>query len=162
MMKKRRQAAILGLVDRHPIASQEDLRGRLHALGHSVTQATLSRDIRDLGLVKQAVDGTYHRPGGETASPALTAARLQHAVVEYLTSVDRAMQMVVIRTGVGQAQPLALAIDDAGLDGVVGTVAGDDTVFMVCRDATAASRVTRQLEELGRQQGRPRGTNGKT
>jgi transcriptional regulator of arginine metabolism len=150
MMKKRRQAAILGLVDRHPITSQEDLRGRLRSLGHSVTQATLSRDIHDLGLVKHAVDGSYHRPGGEVASPMLAAARLQRALVEYMTSIDHSGQMIVVKTDVGQAQPLALAIDVADLDGVLGTVAGDDTVFMVCRDSSLATRVTRQLEELGR------------
>ena len=150
MMKKRRQAAILGLIDRSAIASQEDLRRRLKALGFSVTQATLSRDIRDLALVKNAADGTYHRPGGDSTSPVLAAARLHHAVAEYLVSVERALQMVVLRTGIGQAQPLAIALDAAGIDGVVGTVAGDDTVLVVCRDAAQATRVARQLDDLAR------------
>jgi transcriptional regulator of arginine metabolism len=151
MMKKRRQAAILGLVDRSAIVSQEDLRGRLKALGYSVTQATLSRDIRDLALVKHAADGAYHRPGGDVSSPVVAAARLQHAVAEYLIGIDRALQMVVIKTGVGQAQPLAIALDATDLEGIVGTVAGDDTVMVVCRDAPQAARVARQLENLARQ-----------
>jgi transcriptional regulator of arginine metabolism len=150
MMKKRRQATILGLVDHHAIASQEELRRRLRGLGFSVTQATLSRDICDLALVKNAADGAYHRPGNDSASPVVVAARLQHAVAEYLTSVERAQQLVVLKTGVGQAQPLAIAVDATKLDGVIGTVAGDDTVLVVCRDATLAGRVVRQLEELGR------------
>jgi transcriptional regulator of arginine metabolism len=150
MMKKRRQAAILGLVDHHAITSQEELRGRLRGLGFSVTQATLSRDVRDLALVKHTSDGAYHRPGGDGASPGVSAARLQHAVAEYLTSVDQALQMVVLKTGIGQAQAFAIALDATDLDGVVGTVAGDDTVFVVCRDAVQATRVARQLEELAR------------
>ena len=151
MMKKRRQAAILGLVDRHAINSQEDLRQRLRTLGFTVTQATLSRDIRDLALVKHSADGAYHRPGGDVASPVLAAARLQHAVTEYLAGIDRALQLVVLKTGVGQAQPLAIAIAATSLDGVVGTIAGDDTVLVVCRDAAQATRVARQLETLTRQ-----------
>jgi transcriptional regulator of arginine metabolism len=150
MMKKRRQAAILGLVDHHALTSQEELRRRLRGLGFSVTQATLSRDIRDLALVKNSADGAYHRPGSTVASPVVAAARLQHAVAEYVTGVDRAIQMVVVKTGIGQAQPLAIALDATELEGVVGTVAGDDTVFVVCRDAALAARVARQLEELAR------------
>ena len=150
VMKKRRQATILELIDHHALASQEELRRRLRGLGFFVTQATLSRDIRDLALVKNAGDGAYHRPGSDAASPVVAAARLQRAVAEYLTSVERAQQLVVLKTGVGQAQPLAIAVDATQLDGVIGTVAGDDTVLVVCRDGVRAARVVRQLEELGR------------
>lgn len=150
MMKKRRQATILGLVDHHAIASQEELRRRLRGLGFSATQATLSRDICDLALVKNAADGAYHRPGSDTANPAVAAARLQHAVAEYLTSAERAQQLVVLKTGVGQAQPLAIAVDATKLDGVIGTVAGDDTVLVVCRTAPLAASLVRQLNELAR------------
>ena len=148
-MKKRRQAAILGLVDRHAITSQEELRGRLESVGFSVTQATLSRDIRDLALVKQASDGAYHRPGG-AVTPARPAEFLQHAIAEYLVSVDVAQQVVVVKTGIGQAGPLAIALDAAALEDVVGTVAGDDTIMVVCRDATRAARVAKHLEDLAR------------
>lgn len=149
-MKTRRQAAILDLVDASAVSSQEDLRRRLKTRGFSVTQATLSRDLRDLGLVKGTADGSYHRPGGETANPVRAAARLEHAVAEYLTGVDRAVQLVVLRTGPAQAQPLASAVDTAGLPGVVGTIAGDDTVLMVCRDEAAASAVAHRLDALAR------------
>ncbi|MCX6552737.1 MAG: arginine repressor [Acidobacteria bacterium] len=151
-MKKRRQSAILGLVDHGAVSSQEALRRRLKGLGFSVTQATLSRDLRDLGLVKGTADGAYHRPGAEATNPAQAAARLQHAVAEYLASVDRAVQLVVLRTGPAQAQPLASAIDAAGLEGVVGTIAGDDTVLMVCRDAAAATAVAHRLDAMARRQ----------
>ena len=149
-MKTRRQAAILDIIDRQGIASQEDLRRRLKGVGFSVTQATLSRDVADLGLVKAAADGAYHRPGSEAADPILSAARLQRAVAEYLTGVDRAQQLVVLRTGAGQAQPLAVAIDRAALGEIVGTIAGDDTVLVICRAAAAAAAVARRFEGLTR------------
>jgi len=149
-MKTRRQAAILDLVDHGAISSQEELRRRLKRIGFIVTQATLSRDLKDLGLLKGSADGAYHRPGGDAANPVQAAARLLHAVAEYLRGVDRAVQLVVLRTGPAQAQPLASAIDSAGLDGVVGTIAGDDTVLMVCRDEAAASAVSHRFDTMAR------------
>ena len=148
MMKRQRQAAILDLVDHEPIVNQDVLRRRLERKGFSVTQATLSRDLRDLGLVKHVANGAYHRPGVEAPPPEVISARLHHAVQEYLTGVDQAGQLVVARTGTAQAQPLAVAMDHALLDGVMGTIAGDDTVLIICRDARMATRVARQLGEM--------------
>ncbi len=147
-MKTRRQGLILDLVDRHQVVSQEDLRRRLKALGFSVTQATLSRDISELGLVKAAGDGAYHRPGPDSANPAMAAARLQHAVAEYLSGVDRAQQLVVLKTGRAQAQPLAEALDRASLPEIVGTIAGEDTVLVVCRSPGLAEKVARRIEQV--------------
>jgi transcriptional regulator of arginine metabolism len=149
-MKRRRQAAILDLVDRIAPSSQEDLRRRLTALGFSVTQATLSRDLRDLGLVKASADGAYHRPGADSTLPEVAIARLQHAIAEYLTGVDRALQLVVLKTGMAQAQPLASAVDAARLDGVVGTIGGEDTVLVICRDAAAAAAVAGRLDRMAK------------
>jgi transcriptional regulator of arginine metabolism len=153
-MKRRRQAVILDLVDRIALSSQEDLRRRLQELGFSVTQATLSRDLRDLGLVKASADGAYHRPGVESTPPGVAAARLHHAVAEYLIGVDRALQLVVLKTGMAQAQPLASAVDAARLDGVVGTIGGEDTVLVICCDATAAAGVAGRFEKLTKGQAR--------
>jgi transcriptional regulator of arginine metabolism len=153
-MKRRRQAAILDLVDRVALASQEDLRRRLRDLGFSVTQATLSRDLRDLGLVKASADGAYHRPGLESTPPEVAAARLQHAIAEFLTEVDRVQQLVVLKTGLAQAQPLASAVDAARLDGVVGTIGGEDTVLVICRDAAAAGSVAGRIEKMAKVQPR--------
>jgi transcriptional regulator of arginine metabolism len=149
-MKRRRQAAILDLVDRVALSSQEDLRRRLKNLGFSVTQATLSRDLRDLGLVKASADGAYHRPGVESASPEVAVARLQHAVAEYLTGVDRAQQLVVLKTDLAQAQPLASAVDAARLEGIVGTIGGEDTVLVICRDAAAAASVAGRFDKMAK------------
>jgi transcriptional regulator of arginine metabolism len=149
-MKRRRQAAILDLVDRVALSSQEDLRRKLKDQGFTVTQATLSRDLRDLGLVKASADGAYHRPGAESTPPEVAVARLQHAVAEFLVGVDRAQQLVVLKTGMAQAQPLASAVDAARIDGVVGTIGGEDTVLVICRDAAAAAAVAHRFEKLAR------------
>ena len=147
-MKRRRQAAILDLVDRVALSSQKDLRQRLRDLGFSVTQATLSRDLRDLGLVKASADGAYHRPGVESTPPGVAVARLQHAIAEFLTAVDRSQQLVILKTGLAQAQPLASAVDAARLEGVVGTIGGEDTVLIICRDAAAAGAVASRFERM--------------
>ena len=157
-MKTRRQAAILDLVDRSALSSQEDLRRRLKAMGFSVTQATLSRDLRDLGLVKASADGAYHRPGVESLAPDVALARLEHAVAEYLTGVDSSLQLVVLKTGMAQAQPLASAVDAARLEGIIGTIGGEDTVLVICRDAAAAKAYSDRMDRRAKGQAAgPRG-----
>ncbi len=145
-MKTRRQAVILEIVDRETLHSQERLRRRLHQRGFDATQATISRDIKELGLVKRAGDGAYQRPGADTTSPETALASLERAAGDFLRRVDRVGQLVVIRTGVGQAQPLAIAIDRAQLPEAVGTIGGDDTILLIARDARRAAALVRRLE----------------
>ena len=146
-MKARRQALLLELVEREALHSQEQLRRRLHQRGFEATQATISRDIKDLGLVKRAGDGAYQRPGIETPNPETALAALERATAELLRRVDRVQQMIVIRTGPGQAQPLALALDRAQLPETVGTIAGADTLLVIARGARGAARVLRRLKD---------------
>src|SRR5581483_942143 len=146
-MKGRRQAALLELVDREPLHSQEQLRRRLRQRGFDATQATISRDIKELGLVKRAGDGAYQRPGVEAPNPETALTALERAAAEYLRRVDRVQQLVVIRTGVGHAQPLALALDRAQLPETVGTIAGDDTILVIARGARAAAALLKRLKE---------------
>ena len=146
-MKARRQALLLELVDREPLHSQEELRRRLHHRGFEATQATISRDIKELGLVKRAGDGAYQRPGVEAANPETGLAALERAAAEFLRRVDRVQQLVVIRTGPGQAQPIALALDRAQLTEVVGTIAGDDTILVIARGARGAAALVKRLKD---------------
>jgi transcriptional regulator of arginine metabolism len=146
LMKARRQAVILELVDREALHSQDHLRRRLHRRGFDTTQATISRDIKALGLVKRAGDGAYQRPGVDTTNPQTARTALERATAEFLRRAERVQQLVVIRTGVGQAQPLALAIDRAQLAEAVGTIAGDDTILIVARDGRRAAALVRRLE----------------
>src|SRR5947208_14179060 len=152
-MKARRQALILEIVDREPLHSQEQLRRRLHHRGFDATQATISRDIRELGLVKGAGDGAYQRPGVDTTNPETARLALERAAAEFLRRADRVQQLVVIRTGVGQAQPLAIAIDRAQLTEAVGTIAGDDTILVIARDGRRAAALVKRLESYAGTEG---------
>src|SRR5439155_17352411 len=145
-MKARRQSLILELVDREALHSQEQLKRRLRQRGINATQATISRDIKQLGLVKRAGDGAYQRPGADATSPETARAALERAAAEFLRRADRVQQLIDIRPGIGQAQPLALAIDRARLSEAVGTIAGDDTILVVARDAKRAATLLRRLE----------------
>jgi transcriptional regulator of arginine metabolism len=146
-MKARRQTVILELVDREPLRNQEQLRRRLRQRGFDATQATISRDIAELGLVKQAGDGAYRRSTTDATPPATARTALERAAGEYLHHVERVQQLVVLRTGIGQAQPLALAIDRTHLPEAVGTIAGDDTILIVARDARRAVALTKRFEQ---------------
>ena len=145
-MKTYRQSAILELVSRRVVRSQDTLRQQLAARGITATQATISRDIKDLGLVKRAVDGAYQRAQTETPSTAVTGDRVRRAIVEYLCRVDRVQQLLVLKTDPGQAQPLAFALDQAAWPDLVGTLAGDDTILAVMRTERSARTLERRLE----------------
>ena len=152
-MKAYRQSIVLDLVDREAISSQEQLRRRLHARGVAVTQATLSRDIKELGLVKRAADGAYSRHGPGAAAGVVRDTQLRRAVAEYLRRITRVQQLLVLRTDPGQAQPLAVAIDRALLPEVVGTIGGDDTVLLVTPDGRRARTLARRLETWAKARG---------
>ena len=145
-MKPRRQGAILELIDREPLHSQEQLRRRLAKAGFEATQATISRDIKQLGLVKRAGDGAYQRPGVMIANPEAALNALTQAANAFVRRVDRVQQLVVVRTGAGQAQALALAIDGARLPEAVGTIAGDDTILVIAKDGRRAASLVKRLE----------------
>lgn len=148
-MKSARQNAILEIIDREAITSQEQLRERLRCRGIEATQATLSRDIRDLALIKRAADGAYRRQGTELDGAIDPDAVFRTAVDDYLRRHDVVEQLIVLKTDPGQAQPLAVAIDRAGLPDIVGTIAGDDTILVICRGATQAAGLSKRLVDWG-------------
>ena len=147
-MKTRRQSAILDAVQHQPVRSQEQLRRQLRAAGFDVTQATLSRDIRELQLVKGGPDGAYQPPARPVANGHGAAALLHKALSEYLTKADQVQQLVLLRTGPGQAQILGVAIDGARLPEVVGTLAGDDTILVITRGARQARTLVKRFEAI--------------
>lgn len=150
-MKSYRQSLILELVDREAITSQEMLRERLRARGVEATQATLSRDVRDLGLIKRPTDGAYRRPAaGERVEVVEPGTVLRRAVEEYLRSEEAVQQLLVLRTGPGQAQPMAVALDRIQLAEIAGTIAGDDTILVICRSADGAAALAARFEAMRR------------
>ena len=147
VMKASRQAAILEIVDQEVITSQEQLREKLRARGIEATQATLSRDIRELGLVKRAMDGAYRRLGAEPAAGDGQAG-LKRAVGEFLRTQEPVDQLLVLRTDPGQAQSLAVAIDRARVPEIAGTIGGDDTILVICRSARDAAAIAERFRAM--------------
>ena len=139
---------MLEVIDAGPVTSQETLLQALRERGVTATQATISRDLKDLGLVKRAGDGAYARPGAERSDVARE--HLKRALVSLLRSLERVDAMLVVRTDRGQAQGLAEWIDRAQLKEVAGTLAGDDTILLICRGAAAAEAAERQLAAMAK------------
>jgi len=137
-----RRQRILQLLEKQRLRNQADLQDHLAADGFEVNQATLSRDLRDLGVVK-GPEG-YELPQAPL-SPATTQQSLWHAVHSFLLSATPAQNLVVLRTPAGGASALALALDRAAPPGIVGTIAGDDTVLVVCANTARARALVRQF-----------------
>jgi transcriptional regulator of arginine metabolism len=146
-MKSWRQSQILDVIDREPISSQERLRRKLQDQGITATQATLSRDLKELGLVKQAGDGAYTRPGNERGSQ-VVGEQLRRAVISQVRGLERVELLLIIRTDPGQAQGLAILFDRSRLPEVAGTVAGDDTILLVCRGLEQSASMESRLNEM--------------
>jgi transcriptional regulator of arginine metabolism len=145
MNKTLRQRAILDAVGSGQIANQEELQRALRKRGFRVGQATLSRDIRDLNLSKTAAG--YELPQGEVAG-ALALPPVKRLVREFVLDVRPAQNLLVVKTVIGSAQPVAAALDDQEWDEVVGTIAGDDAILIVCPDKEAAKKVAARIEEM--------------
>ena len=145
MSKLSRHKVILNLLDQASIASQEELQRLLHKRGFDAGQATLSRDIRELGLVK-TVEG-YALPGREVAGES-DLPSVSRMVREFVTSVRAAQNLLVTKTSVGSAQPVAAALDGENWPEALGTIAGDDTILIVCPDKRAAGRLADRIQGL--------------
>lgn len=142
-----RRAIIIDLLTVGPVPSQEELRAGLASRGVRVTQATLSRDLRELGCVKGPAG--YQLADGPAMPPANGAAPRSDAAARYVTAVELAGTLVVVRTGPGQANAVAAEFDAAQTErlGVLGTIAGDDTVFVACRTDRKAKAVRTHLSD---------------
>ena len=146
--KQVRQAAIRDLVETHVVGSQEEFRQLLQTRGMDVTQATLSRDLRDLGLARvSAEDGVrYVLPGSlddDDAKPLLG-----NLLPQLFSRINGVGELIVLHTVRSGAQPIAEAIDQEDFDEVLGTIAGDDTILIVTRSAEARMALTQRLLEL--------------
>jgi transcriptional regulator of arginine metabolism len=145
MNKALRQRAILEALKQGPVANQEDLQRALRKRGFKVGQATLSRDIHDLSLSKTATG--YVMPQNEDVA-GLALPPVQRLVREFVLEVRQAQNLLVVKTVVGSAQPVAAALDEQEWEGMVGTIGGDDTILIVCPDKDAARKVAARIEEM--------------
>lgn len=148
MKKRDRHEAILSLVDTRAIASQEELRQALAEQGWHVTQATLSRDLRELGVVRAPTTGgaRYVLPqmlGSDEGKPSLEA-----LLPQLFDDVDGVSELLVLHTLPGGAQPIAEAIDAQGWSEIIGTIGGENTVLIVCRSEQARRALTDRLRTM--------------
>jgi transcriptional regulator of arginine metabolism len=143
-MKMERHNAIRKLLSRASVMSQDDLRRRLAKGGFDVTQATLSRDLHELRLVKGP--GGYFLP--KESGPDEELPTLQELFESFGLSVQQALNQLVVRTTLGSAQPVAAAIDREDWKEVLGTIAGDDTILMICPDAKRAAVLRERMDRM--------------
>ena len=146
-LKERRQRAIADLIRGNALASQEELAERLVALGYAVTQATISRDLEQIGAVKVRREGqfSYALPQ-QVRTPATPP--LEAVLRQWVSAIDVAMNMVVIKTPPGSAHLIGVALDQSEIPAVVGTICGDDTIFVATPGAAEAVRVAAQLDGM--------------
>ena len=147
--KKRRQQVILELVAAQPVASQEELRQLLEDRGFAVTQSTLSRDLRELRLARIPTPR-----GARYASPDAHGedhrTALEDVLPQFYASSDGVGELLVLKTIPGGAQPIAEAIDAQSYPDVLGTIAGENTILVICRSSTARDRLERRFERVAR------------
>ncbi|HXE76501.1 MAG TPA: ArgR family transcriptional regulator [Candidatus Xenobia bacterium] len=145
MSKPVRHQQILDIIARQPVLNQEVLRRELSRRGLRVTQATLSRDLKELGLLK--TPHGYALPSAVGASgPPLPP--LPHLLKEFVTEIREAQNLLVLKTNIGSAQPVAAALDTEQWQGIVGTVAGDDTILVISPSRKAAQGVAQRIREM--------------
>ncbi|MDX1385919.1 MAG: arginine repressor [Thermoanaerobaculia bacterium] len=151
MSRRAREHAILEIVDDEVVSNQTTLVELLHRRGFDVTQATVSRDIKRLGLIKRpARRGGYRYapPGVAGPSPQRAERQLGRACEQFVTKVGTGDALVVLRTLTGRANAVAVALDECGWEEVVGTLAGDDTILVVARDEGNRQALVRRLEKM--------------
>ncbi len=145
--KRERQATIRELVSARPVESQEELRKLLRQRGWDVTQSTLSRDLREMRLARvPGEDGRTRYAltgGGDEGSPSL-----ETLLPPLFVNVDGVGELLVIHTHRGGAQPVAEALDNEDWPEILGTIAGDDTILIICRSSAQREKIARRLEAL--------------
>lgn len=148
-----RRRAIRRIIGLREVASQSELVAELADAGFDVTQATVSRDLREIGAVKvrgASMRSVYSvQPGGVDGDEVTSQQALQRLLAEFAETIVPTGNLVVISTPPGAAQVVAGAVDRVGLDGVLGTVAGDDTLLVVTAEGNGGRIVAKQLEQLG-------------
>jgi transcriptional regulator of arginine metabolism len=150
--RTRRQRAIAELVRAEPLGSQEEVTARLRSLGFPVTQATVSRDLDQMGAVKVKRGGvmSYALPD-QIGDSDWAGARLNRILAEWVQSVEAAGNLLVLRTPPGSAHLVGLALDQAKLPEVAGTISGDDTLFVALRDGVTPAAMAARFQTLSKE-----------
>ena len=144
-MKSNRHTKIVELINRFPITTQEELLEYLKQEGFDVTQSTVSRDIKKLRLTKSLDSNGKYRYQAPSQNVVVSKNGFFNLVDSSVVSVDYAMNMVVVKTYAGMAQAVCAAFDSMQYEAIVGTIAGDDTIFIVCKNEEAARAYTQDF-----------------
>ena len=147
-MKSNRQNAIIDLIEKFEIETQEDMISRLRALGYDVTQATVSRDIRELKLTKVLTSNGTYRYVKNRSNHHEGNIKLNHAVVDSIVKVDYSANIVVLKTYPGLAMAVASGVDALNLSNVLGCIGGDDTIMIVTRNEETSVQISENIREL--------------
>ncbi|MEG1686593.1 MAG: arginine repressor [Angelakisella sp.] len=148
-MKSARQEKLLQLIEKHTIATQEELQALLRQEGIAATQATISRDIRELRLVKKlSSTGGYYYSIAQEPVPAAISLNVSAVFLESIKSVDHAGNFVVVKCFAGMANAVCATIDNGRWDGLVGTLAGDDTIFLLLRTEEQAKEFAQYVTDM--------------
>ncbi len=148
-MKTRRQMKVQEIITKEIIRTQEDLADKLHLSGFDVTQATVSRDIKEMGLIKvPSADDDYRYAVPSEVHPTNMQDRLKRVLRETVVSINDTESIIVIRTIPGNAHALAAVMDNSKWEEVIGTVAGDDTILLVIKPKEAVARVLERITTL--------------
>jgi transcriptional regulator of arginine metabolism len=148
MSKSQRHAEIRELIRRHDVGSQEELRQLLLKRGSDVTQSTLSRDLRELRLARiPGPDGTVRYAEPDSQDDARTPT-LEGLLPQLFVSVDGVSELILLRTLPGGAQAIAEAVDNREWPELLGTIAGDDTILMICRSAKAREKLAKRIRAM--------------
>lgn len=147
-MKYQRHSKILELIEKANIETQEELADKLKELGMDITQATVSRDIKELRLTKVPYGEGRYRYSSAVSTDGPFSNRLLNIFIEAYVSCDYANNMVVVKTLPGMAQAAASAVDSMKWPGIVGSIAGDDTILIVCRTEKTAEELTGRFAKM--------------
>ncbi len=147
-MKYSRQEEIIGLISEYEIETQEELSEQLRERGYRATQATISRDIRELKLVKVAGSNGKYKYAMPYREESSLSTKARNLLIDTVEKVDRAGNIAVVKTYAGMAQGVAAAIDSMGRTDIVGSVAGDDTIIIVMRTGDSAQSLATELEAI--------------
>ncbi len=148
-MKAKRQSKILELIASHTITTQEELQSLLETAGYSATQATISRDIKELRLIKTlSPSGSYYYALAPVQEREAIPVSLNSVFLESVRHVDFAGNLVVVKCFTGMANAVCATIDTGTWGGLVGTIAGDDTIFLLMRTELQAEEFAQYLREL--------------
>ncbi|MBC7324749.1 MAG: arginine repressor [Moorella sp. (in: Bacteria)] len=149
MKKARRQQMILEIITGTPVTTQEQLAKELRKRGLEITQATISRDIKELGLIKVATGDNFYRYAPPPAQPAVNVyGRLQRLFEDSVIKIDDSENLILIRTLPGSAHAVASCLDNLAWPEIIGTVAGDDTILVIVKPKEAVATVLQRFRDL--------------